>query len=638
MLATKVICPHCSKPLKTSKPLTVGHRVLCSRCGRSFAVRPDVLSGAANGASPSPALVVEQPPRTSPVPRASAAAVEALPAVQPAPAPASVRQAMWIGIVLGGLLLVMGATIGLVVFFATRPAPPDVSAQASTRTPEESGVGTANPPPADAPRLLPPNDDGDPPPPLPDRGRQPEPPLLGDPPSLPTPAPEPERAAWLPPEEQEQVNKAIERGLQWLQKRQTPNGNWGVGAHPVGLAALPALTLLECGVPADDSLVQKAAQYIRKAVPNLTQTYEIALVILFLDRLGDPTDEKLIQTCALRLVAGQSQAGGWTYHCPRLSPGQESDLLLVMQQTRPKGSMDLFVGTDGPAPPGFLTQAPGSLPEKGIQGDSPESKLLPPGSTAPLDKGQTDPETFKKALTRLPPNLRNVPSLQPPEKSHKLPAHDVSDNSNTQFAILGLSAAQRHNLPLERALALIVRRFHKSQVPDGRWNYYYSSPGRVADERPAMTGAGLLGLAVGVGLAADHTRPQAKGGRFEDPAIEKGFQFLARYIGKPLGTKRPRARNSQINLYFLWTVERCGVLFNRREIASKDWYRWGEELLLDHQNADGSWTTGGYFASPQETPITDTCFALLFLKRANLAKDLTKKLEFFMEGKSLQGP
>jgi len=77
------------------------------------------------------------------------------------------------------------------------------------------------------------------------------------------------------------------------------------------------------------------------------------------------------------------------------------------------------------------------------------------------------------------------------------------------------------------------------------------------------------------------------------------------------------------------------VLFNRRQIGGKDWYSWGAELLLDHQNADGSWMAGGY---PGAMPIVDTCFALLFLKRANLAKDLTKKLEFFMEGKKLQGP
>jgi hypothetical protein len=544
------------------------------------------------------------------------------------------RQAVWIGVVLGGLLLVMGATSGLVVYFATRKAAQDASIQASTLAPDDANSATSNPAPADAPRLLPPNGDSAPPPPPPEPGRRNDPPLLGDPPSLPTPTPEAERASWLPPEEQEQVNKAIDRGVQWLKTHQHPNGSWG---GRVGLAALPALTLLECGVPADDIRVQKAAHHVRKALPNLNQTYDLALVILFLDRLADPADEKLIQTCAVRLVAGQTPGGGWTYQCPNLSPAQESDLLLVMQQTRPKSSMDLFVGgTNGSAPPGFITQAPAAPPDKSIQGDSTESKLLPPDSTPPIDKKRTDPEAFKKALTRLPPNLSGLPALQPPEKSHKMPGADGSDNSNTQFAILGLSAAQRHNLPLERALALIVRRFRTSQWPNGRWGYHYSAPPRPDASSPAMTGAGLLGLAVGLGLAADHTQPRAKSERFEDPAIEKAFAFLGQNVGKALGVKNPRnKKRAPINMYFMWTLERCGVLFNRREIADKDWYHWGSELLVDNQNADGTWMAGGY---PGSMPIADTCFALLFLKRANLAKDLTKKLEFFMEGKKLQGP
>ena len=53
-------------------------------------------------------------------------------------------------------------------------------------------------------------------------------------------------------------------------------------------------------------------------------------------------------------------------------------------------------------------------------------------------------------------------------------------------------------------------------------------------------------------------------------------------------------RRTEINLYFLWTLERVGVLYNRREIAGKDWYAWGAELLVDHQAEDGSWHHGGY--------------------------------------------
>jgi hypothetical protein len=292
-----------------------------------------------------------------------------------------------------------------------------------------------------------------------------------------------------------------------------------------------------------------------------------------------------------------------------------------MQQTRPRNALDLF-----------LAAPDGSPLSKAIQGESTESKLLTPGGTLPLDA-----ETYKKTLDQLPPNLRNLSALQPPEKSHKLPASDKTDNSNTQFAILGLSAAHKHNLPLERTLALIVQRSRSSQASDGHWTYHYFSPPQTRQPgTPAMTGAGLLGLAVGLGLVADHIDPRAGGGRFEDPAIEKGFTFLGQHIGEPPGAKKPGGKaRAPINLYFLWTVERCGVLFQRREIAGKDWYRWGEELLLDHQQNDGSWMAGGY---PGSMPVVDTCFALLFLKRANLAKHLTKKLEFFLEGKKLQGP
>jgi hypothetical protein len=107
---------------------------------------------------------------------------------------------------------------------------------------------------------------------------------------------------------------------------------------------------------------------------------------------------------------------------------------------------------------------------------------------------------------------------------------------------------------------------------------------------------------------------------------------LGAYIGEPLSQG-----DGQINLYTLWTIERCGVLYNRRQIGGKDWYLWGVKLLLPTQGGDGSWNYGHYFTQPAAiTPITDTCFALLFLKRANLAKHLSKQLEPFLDLKQLQ--
>jgi hypothetical protein len=45
------------------------------------------------------------------------------------------------------------------------------------------------------------------------------------------------------------------------------------------------------------------------------------------------------------------------------------------------------------------------------------------------------------------------------------------------------------------------------------------------------------------------------------------------------------------------------------------------DILLANQGADGGWNNGEFRGGP------DTCFALLVLKRANLASDLTRALK-----------
>src|SRR5262249_48093570 len=107
----------------------------------------------------------------------------------------------------------------------------------------------------------------------------------------------------------------------------------------------------------------------------------------------------------------------------------------------------------------------------------------------------------------------------------------------------------------------------------------------------------------------------------KDKAIQKGLQLLAAKIGQPTG----RWVNHPVtNLYYLWSVERVGVIFNLKKIDGKKWYAWGSEILAANQHADGSWQNGQFHGSH---PTVNTSFALLFLKRANLAKDLTAKLQ-----------
>ena len=129
---------------------------------------------------------------------------------------------------------------------------------------------------------------------------------------------------------------------------------------------------------------------------------------------------------------------------------------------------------------------------------------------------------------------------------------------------------------------------------------------------PTMTCAGLLGLAVGYGVGD-------KGSLAKDDQIQKALRRLAQNIGTP-GQKTP----PRTEMYFLWSVERVAVLYQLPKIDGKDWYHWGLEILTTYQQGDGHWHMG---MGPGSNDLVDTCFALLFLQRANLAQDLTDKLE-----------
>ena len=63
--------------------------------------------------------------------------------------------------------------------------------------------------------------------------------------------------------------------------------------------------------------------------------------------------------------------------------------------------------------------------------------------------------------------------------------------------------------------------------------------------------------------------------------------------------------------YYLYAVERTGMLYDTALIGNHDWYLDGARELLGAQQANGSWD-----ASHFKHPTWDTCFAILFLKRA----------------------
>jgi hypothetical protein len=435
----------------------------------------------------------------------------------------------------------------------------------------------------------------------------------------------------LPADVQAKVDKAIDAGVAYLK-----SGMWPTDKnHVLGYVALPGLTLLECGVPANNPGVQNAAAFVRGWCLKIDTTYEIALSILFLDKLGEAKDRELIQKLALRLIAGQGPTGGWSYKCPPYDKDADRYYKQLLS-TLKKLDMPVLFDPLAQASPGEIateTRRQGDK-EQGRTGESAMSASHSAGSRnwawcikmEGAGDSTPSPASGKPKVVVIPRNLQALPVLHPPaalpliDPKDKInePIWGTTDNSNTQFAILALWAARRHQVPTARTLNLIAMRFYTSQNADGSWGYHYRFGGGEA-ERPPMTCVGLLGLAVYHGLARDMDVKAMKG---QDERIVKGLLALTKNVGMPTGRTEglPMA-----NLYFLWSVERVGVLYDLPTIGNKEWYRWGAEILVANQTRNGNWENGGYHGA---NPTIDTCLALLFLKRANLAKDLTKALPF----------
>ena len=70
------------------------------------------------------------------------------------------------------------------------------------------------------------------------------------------------------------------------------------------------------------------------------------------------------------------------------------------------------------------------------------------------------------------------------------------------------------------------------------------------------------------------------------------------------------------------------MIFDLNKIGGRDWYNWGVDVILPNQMEDGSWRD-------RFPGMPDTCFALLFLKRANIVKDLTDKFRLIPQGPAL---
>lgn len=360
------------------------------------------------------------------------------------------------------------------------------------------------------------------------------------------------------------VNAAIDHGVRFLKGTQLPDGDWKNGfrrTYPIGPAALATLTLLKCGVPPDDPAVVKAFTVLREG--NLDKVYEVGVLLMAI--------------------------------AARYSPAHD-----------------------------------GFAPE--------ETDRY--GNAAPKDPcksaiSEQDAAWMKRCVTFLI-------ETQNAQGVWRYPNGGL-DISNTQYALLGLQAANRCGTAVPAKVWLAALEYlvdaqdafgkpcmYKANEVRGRYRMQWSEPAlargfRYIPEQKSfpvtgsMTTAGLAGLIICQSELWSSKRYTGELRAKTRRGIRDAMAWLQQYYDVDKNpVEAPRSPDGSENAdaapfgnmeswyhYYMYGLERAGILGRLRFLGDHDWYQEGAESLLRQQTPQGSWG-----------PLEETCFALLFLKRA----------------------
>jgi hypothetical protein len=394
------------------------------------------------------------------------------------------------------------------------------------------------------------------------------------------------------------------------------------GGDPrVGGAWLAGLALIESGLTPKDAVVAALARRAREAAISAPNTYQISLLIMFLDRIGEKDDEPLIQFLTLRLLSGQTADGSWSYLCDGLKLDPVEERALYADLTR--GAK--LTTPDGPPP----AKAPKkeARPRDDLD-DKPRPAKKDDPAPAPAPKEAERPAGLHPALKKYADALKDLPIGA--GSRNGVDRVSAGDRSNTQFATVALWCGRRHHVPVGDALAALDKHYRGNIAANGGWSYTIGG----GDGTPAMTCAGLMGLAMGFGAKGlkDGSDKEARldaDAMSKDPVLQGGLKLVGNYLAAAVVG---RAREPGMygdgdlsqNTYFMWSLERVGMAYGLTTIGKVDWYDWGSKVLVRSQNRDGSWMDhGGHAVGPENA----TAFALLFLCRADLTEDFRNKMK-----------
>ena len=196
----------------------------------------------------------------------------------------------------------------------------------------------------------------------------------------------------------------------------------------------------------------------------------------------------------------------------------------------------------------------------------------------------------------------------------------VGDNSNTQYALLGLQACAEAGIDVPDAFWRKCQQYWAGeQAGVGGWGY------RGGGTSGSMTAAGVASLII-AGRQYESVRSGRYGGRkvrCDGALIDRSVQAGIGWLGRNFFVATHPNGAANWLYYYLYGLERAGRLSGERFFGNHDWYRAGVRHLTQRaQSANGSWSTGG--GGNDVFTTINTSFSLLFLSKGRIPLVINK--------------
>ncbi|UCD30501.1 MAG: DUF4159 domain-containing protein [Planctomycetota bacterium] len=182
-----------------------------------------------------------------------------------------------------------------------------------------------------------------------------------------------------------------------------------------------------------------------------------------------------------------------------------------------------------------------------------------------------------------------------------------TDFSNSQYALMGLHDAARAGIKIpDEVWRKAERSWIKAQLSDGGWGYVPN----VRRSTGSMTTAGVSSLYItGNSLMTGKEKGFTEEGEAPHCGRYSAYRPLARglaWLGENFSARHNPGSDTWY-YYYLYGVERVGIMSGLRYFGKHDWYRAAAARLVRTQHPLGYWE--------ENNAVVDTSFALLFLAK-----------------------